>query len=676
MFDFYNNLSLPVKITLGIITVFALLMASVLLIVDNNTQDFIRATGVEQVRNEAEFVQVLAEDRQNNLRVSLDIAASFPGVAEALESQSLLPLLALADSSTAQLDLTGGDAGLDSIALFQADGALFFSQNLNTSVSVEVEAMQALAKRAIEQNERVNEVIQVEFETEQGETSQQFSLAFSRPIFDTETGTPLGAAVSTRILNLEYLNAVNRSSRVNIALVFNNEVRFQKLIEGSAVQLSGEPDPTTTNQFLGIPFSPAELNRALQGEIVVFDEIFMNADGIPVSIAYVPLEANSPAPVVLVLQLSLENLNEFRSDLTSQAAGLILLLALIGVCVLFFILRASVLSPLTRLRAVAGDISAGDYSKRVALQGKDAIGQLGNAFNLMADRVQKRDQEMHQLTTTLEHTVAERTGELAASNETLEQTNEQLLVTVEELELARDKAEEANRLKSEFLSVMSHELRTPLNSIMGNTGILMAGMAGTIDDVARGRLQRVQENSERLRVLIDDILDLARIESGRLELEIVPVTIRNLAENWQAELAPLAQQKELELKLEIDKSFPETIPSNHQHLTQIAINLLSNAIKFTESGSVTLSLQQGDDTYTLAVTDTGIGIPEDAIPYIFDTFRQVDGSTKRQYGGTGLGLAIAKRLAQLLGGDIEVTSEIDKGSTFTTRLPLKPKPTS
>lgn len=240
-----------------------------------------------------------------------------------------------------------------------------------------------------------------------------------------------------------------------------------------------------------------------------------------------------------------------------------------------------------------------------------------------------------------------------------------------ELEKANHIAQESVRLKSEFMSTMSHELRTPLNAIRGFTGIMLEGMGGEVDDEARHMIKRIESNGERLLNLINDVLDLAKIEAGRMELVKEAFSPQDLAVRWQSQMSVLAENKGLKLDVQVDSSLPETLMGDSERLTQVAINLLGNAFKFTHQGGVTLKVySDGSEYWSIQVQDTGVGIPPHALNYIFEEFRQVDGTTKRSYGGSGLGLAIVRNLVRMMNGNIKVTSELGKGSAFTVTLPI------
>ncbi len=239
-----------------------------------------------------------------------------------------------------------------------------------------------------------------------------------------------------------------------------------------------------------------------------------------------------------------------------------------------------------------------------------------------------------------------------------------------ELAVARDRAEAADRLKSAFLASMSHELRTPLNSIIGFTGIVLQGLAGPLNPEQNKQLEMVRGSARHLLALINDVLDISKVEAGQLEVTCEPFDLRASIEKAAAGVKLLAQKKALDLQVELAPEIGAWT-SDQRRVEQILINLLNNAIKFTEHGQVTLTAEIVRSTLRISVTDTGIGIDPDDFQKIFHPFRQIDTGLARNHEGTGLGLAICRRLAELLGGEIRVESEWGKGSTFTVVLPVK-----
>jgi signal transduction histidine kinase len=251
-----------------------------------------------------------------------------------------------------------------------------------------------------------------------------------------------------------------------------------------------------------------------------------------------------------------------------------------------------------------------------------------------------------------------------------EDLRRELEESYEEARRATVFAQEANRLKSEFLSTMSHELRTPLNAIIGFSEIMVSGMSGSLDSEASKMLDRVLINARHLLGLINDILDLSKIEARQHELTIEAFSPLDLLKDTHSQMSSLAQRKGIEFKLDVSNPLPPVLYSDPAVLKQIVINLLSNAIKFTDKGTVRLITNTGDSVLNISVEDTGIGIPPHALDFIFDPFRQVDGTTTRAHSGTGLGLAIAKSYVNQLGGSIHVKSVPGEGSTFIVLLPV------
>lgn len=290
-------------------------------------------------------------------------------------------------------------------------------------------------------------------------------------------------------------------------------------------------------------------------------------------------------------------------------------------------------------------------------------------------------------------------AELQAQAEKLQASEEELRVQQEELQQANQELEERSRLleeknelilernldiqrkaedlalstkyKSEFLANMSHELRTPLNSILLLSRLLSENHTHNLSQEQIEYANVIQSSGKGLLTLIDEILDLSKIEAGKMELEYSNVNIAAVANDLYALMSPLAKEKGIGFTVDIAPDAPEVLETDRLRLEQILRNLLSNALKFTKRGSVMLQINKTDSNLAFAVKDSGIGIPEEKQQTIFEAFQQADGSTRRQYGGTGLGLSISRELAKLLGGEIRLQSQEGKGSTFTLVLPIK-----
>lgn len=242
-----------------------------------------------------------------------------------------------------------------------------------------------------------------------------------------------------------------------------------------------------------------------------------------------------------------------------------------------------------------------------------------------------------------------------------------------ELAEAKERAESADRIKSAFLASMSHELRTPLNSIIGFTGILLQGLVGPLNEEQEKQLGMVRDSSRHLLNLINDVLDISKIEAGQLQVTLEPFALRDAIEKTARAAQPLAERKRSTLEVQVAPDVG-TVCSDRRRVEQILLNLLSNAIKFTEEGPVRIVCSLRGDHVQVQVIDRGIGIKPENLESLFKPFIQLDSGTSRRYEGTGLGLSICKKLVELLGGTIWAESEWGKGSTFCFTLPLARRP--
>jgi len=291
----------------------------------------------------------------------------------------------------------------------------------------------------------------------------------------------------------------------------------------------------------------------------------------------------------------------------------------------------------------------------IGLTNASALGQLEsfvNELKRLNDEYQKQNEQ------------------ITKQNEKLVELHNELKEKAEELAIQKEKAEESTQMKSQFLANMSHELRTPMNSILGLTELILD--SGSLKGKNKERLEVVLKSGRRLMTLINDILDLSKIEAGKMEIREEPVMLDEIIEDVENAINPLTLNKNIEFRITKNINTRVRISTDKGRVTQVLINLLGNAVKFTDEGYVELAVSIPDDnTLLFNVTDTGIGLSENDQKIIFEEFRQVDGTTTRKYGGTGLGLTICKKIADMLNGNISVKSELGKGSTFSFSVPLK-----
>lgn len=352
----------------------------------------------------------------------------------------------------------------------------------------------------------------------------------------------------------------------------------------------------------------------------------------------------------------------FASYLTICAV--MTLIALVVACAIAFLLQNSISGPVRELAGVANQIrTERDFSVRVTPRSCDELGQLGTTFNSMLTEIEISKTALQEAHDKLEDRVHERTEQLMAEIE-------QRKTTQDALEVACEQAEAANLAKSEFLANMSHEIRTPLNGILGFTELLANNSDGDDPRKRAEFVDTIAASGNLLLELINDVLDLSKIEAGQLDVELAQCSPHDVINQVVSVLRVRAQQKGLHLKFNWSSQVPESIVSDCGRLHQLLFNLVGNAIKFTSQGGVTIdaALDTATETLTMRVTDTGIGIPKAKHGEIFRPFVQADNSVTRRYGGTGLGLAICTRLAAALGGSIHVESHEGDGSQFTLQI--------
>jgi signal transduction histidine kinase len=305
-----------------------------------------------------------------------------------------------------------------------------------------------------------------------------------------------------------------------------------------------------------------------------------------------------------------------------------------------FVISWSFILPVRKAQRFLDQVAAGNFGRHISVANRDELGELADRMNHMSDELQRFD-------------------------------NEQRRAAVELVRL-NDQLAQASKAKSEFLANMSHELRTPMNAILGFTEMLLDGLYGEIPDSLKEPLADIQVNGRHLLHLINDVLDLSKIEAGRMELALNDYSVREVIDIVYLSLRSLAAEKKLQFATSVADDIP-TAYGDNRRLAQCLMNLAGNAIKFTKEGRVEIGVELAGDELVFRVTDTGIGIPKEELENVFAEFRQVDTTVTREFGGTGLGLSITKKFVEMHGGRIWVESEAGKGSTFLFAVPLRVK---
>lgn len=487
------------------------------------------------------------------------------------------------------------------------------------------------------------------------ERSSKPTLAISKaiPKVDLQLGTPSKemAGVLVCLISIDSVIGSFLQDRSDIG-----ETGETILVNKEEIAITKLADSQITD-FKKFPHQDISIKLAAQGKQGIQETV--DYRNIPVLAAYrhinVPL-----AGWGLVVKQDIHDV--FRDvNLIGLVTVILTIILLIFVTVFTYIFTRRISSPIVEVSKAAEQISKGGLTRSLPIKAKDEIGSLANSFNLMVQSLRDRDEKLH--------------------------------IRAEELKIAYQKAMEATQLKSRFLANMSHELRTPMNAIIGFSTLVLRKTKDVLPAKQYENLEKVKISANNLLALINDILDLSKIEAGKMSISIQKCDLIGVIEESLHSIEPQVKDKGLSLVTSFKKK-PLLIDTDPGRVKQILINLLGNAVKFTKEGAVTVALKpvelpcphcdlpQNCDNVVLenspiqlqkfvevSVTDTGIGIPPEQLDAIFEEFRQVDGSTTRQYGGTGLGLTITKKLCILLGGDIYVQSRLGEGSTFSFTLP-------
>lgn len=385
----------------------------------------------------------------------------------------------------------------------------------------------------------------------------------------------------------------------------------------------------TSSQISTILQSPSSKPNHLYAQIVSDDRIA----------GYGVLNDIFEQPIALIkIELPRDIYSQGKETL-SILAGVLLATGIVVAIVTALAIEAVVINRVTTLSEEVNTIQTSESSsKRVNTSSNDEVTSLGKNINQMLIRLDENRLQLNQQN--------------------------------EALKIAYAEAEEATRLKSEFLSTMSHELRTPLNAIIGYAGLITEGVSGEVDEEAMRMVSRIQGSGDHLLDLINDILDISKIEAGHIEIVEENFEVRSVVTKIDNQLRVLAERKGIKFEVTIADNVPDNLIGDRERISQIIINLLSNGFKFTDEGGVRFYTNWIDDQIVFSVHDTGIGIPPEALPYVFDEFRQVDGTSTRKHQGTGLGLSIVKKLSEAMGGQVTVKSTEEAGSVFTVTLPL------
>jgi signal transduction histidine kinase len=600
-----KNASLAVKLNILVFLVLAVMLVGVVFLLIQNTQNLTEEIGGERVVEEVNLIQSRLAEIERELLVDANFVVTSVSFFQAVGRRDAADTTDIITTANASLEL-------DDITVVDGDGKRLTDTNNDTDTSQE----NVLLRRALEGETLTTLLI----EKEAGVV--EVSLAAAAPVVSS-TGNRLGAILMSRQISRDFLDSLIFGRQgIHLGLIYSDKV----------IARSGNNQAVSLVLTNGIEVEPESIQAATQGQTVVHNGLILGDRGVPHTVAYTPLLAGGDHfPAVIVILVELEEIFIFQNNTLLNTIVVFVALTVFALAIIYVNIYRSMITPLNKLRRIAGVMTSGQYHERAPTNTSDEVGQLAAAFNEMANAVQQREVS---------------------------------------LQAAREQAERASQVKSMFLASVSHELRTPLNAIINLTKFVGLGMYGPVNEEQKDILTKVEARSKHLLKLINDVLDISKIETGSLELFIeVDQNIETIICSAVDTAQSLLPDKPVRIICKMEPDLP-TLTCDAQRIQQIVLNLLSNACKFTEQGEIRVRGYRQGEEIIISIADSGSGIAPENHALIFEAFRQTkDGLRKGE--GTGLGLPISRRLAEAHGGRVWVESMLGEGATFYVALPLE-----
>lgn len=623
--DWLRNLNLGTKFTLILLLAIGIFSALILALSALSTRNLINEVGQLRIQQEILVLQEQINSAQEELSTAATLMTNTPGFVSAVADNNITAIQTMVLTTLPSLEFT-------EIDIINADGEYLLTL-ADESADVD-EVGEASAIQQTLYGIRLLTIL-----SEQTDDGISLELVFIQPIRDTNSDV-VGGLLMSRKLDNEFLSDINlERTGIDLSLVFNNQVVAESQV------LNAE------DAEIGSAFSvnPDFLSQAMRGEIVINPDIVRSDSGVPYSEAYIPLagETDNSPQATLIIHVANEEIASFQQNIFTTIGATLVILA-VSVAILGAVLAYFTITRRTRqLQTASLAIAQGDYARRADVGSRDELGQLAQSINTMASAVQQREGQLSELNTALEQRVIE-------------------------AQEAQHRAEQSDNVKSAFLASMSHELRTPLNAIINFSKFVAKGVMGPVNERQEETLHKVIDSGQHLLNLINDVLDISKIESGSLKLFVEEnIQVGDLVKRAIDQTTTLLEDKPVRVEYDIAHNLPR-MAVDQKRIYQIVLNMLSNACKFTMEGTIKIRAYMQDGEIIVSVTDTGLGIAEQDYADVFEVFKQTTTGLS-QGGGSGLGMPISKRLAEAHGGRVWFESVVNKGSTFYVALPVNEK---